>query len=190
MKKITFSPLFIGFFTFLLISCGSDDLGDVQAESLEIKMLTANIVESDLVGHWDLSMMETDTHVDLNQDGTFNQDLLLETDCFDPMSITFNADKSFSSVNARLDFKAGEGDDEFFCMGNRTDKGTWSVKSDTLSLHVNVNGTIYNDEKKLILKENTFSFEVTELESQKYVADPGDTSVSKVTVVSLEYTKN
>ncbi len=188
MKKII-SPLFFVSFALVLSSCANDDLADLQAEDLETKILTANFQDSELVGHWDLSKMSTDTPVDLNRDGIYNQNLLSETDCFKPMSITFNSDYKFSSVNARMDFKAGEADDEFFCMGNRTDSGTWSVEGDVLILKVDIDGTIYQDRKQIVLDGNTFSFKVTELESQKYVADPGDTSVSKVTVVSLEYTK-
>lgn len=184
------SPLFLFVsFALFLSSCTNDDMADLQAEDLEAKILTANLQDSDLVGHWDLSTMSTDTPVDLNRDGVYNQNLLSETDCFDPMSITFNSDKNFTSVNARLDFKAGESNDEFFCMGNRTDSGTWSVEGDVLILKVDIDGTIYEDKKQIELEGNTFSFDVSEQESQKYVADPGDTSVSKVTVVSLEYTK-
>lgn len=189
MKKNIFPPILFVSFALLLFSCAGDDLEDVQADSLETKMLTANIVESDLLGTWDLSKMTTDSLVDLNQDGIFTNDLLIETTCFDPMSITFNADETFSSVNSRMDFKAGETDDQFLCMGDRTDTGTWSVEGDVLYLHVEVDGSIYNHTKNLIMTENTFSFKVNKEESKQYVTDPGDTSVSKVTVVSLEYTK-
>lgn len=189
MNKNFFSPILFLTFSLFLTSCGGDDLDDVQAESLETKMLTANIVDSDLVGQWGLSMMKTDTLVDLNKDGIFTQDLMVETDCFDPMSITFNSDKTFSSVNSRMDFKAGETDDEFLCMGHRTDTGTWSVEGDVLSLHVNVDGSVYNTERQLEISGNTFSFKVSKQESKQYVTDPGDTSVSRVMVVSLDYTK-
>lgn len=189
MKK-NILPLFLFIsFSLFLSSCDGDDLDDLQAEDLETKMLTANIVDSDLVGDWGLSIMETDSLVDLNKDGVSTQNLLSETTCFNSMSITFNPDKTFSSVNSRMDFKAGETDDKFLCMDDRTDTGTWSVEGDLLTLNVKIDNSIYNHEKKIAMNGNTFSFEVTELESQKYVTDPGDTSVSSVTVVSLEYTK-
>lgn len=189
MKKNIFTPFLLISLSLIIISCAGDDLNDLQSESLDTKMLTANIVDSDLVGTWDLSKMATDSLVDLNQDGVFTNNLLIETTCFDPMSIIFNPDKSFSSVNSRMDFKAGETDDQFLCMGGRTDTGTWSIEGDVLTLKVLVDGFTYNHTKTLIMNDNTFSFEVNKEESKQYVTDPGDTSVSKVTVVSLEYTK-
>lgn len=189
MKKFVFNPILFIFLIFTISSCGGDDLEDLKAEEMNTKMLTANIVESDLVGYWVLSVMKTDVSVDLNKDGIFTQNLLSETKCFDPMSIKFNSDKSFSSVNARLDFKAGESDDQFFCMGNRTDGGTWEIDGITLTLNFLIDGKTYTDQKEIDLNGGTFSFDVSEVESQKYVADPGDSSVSSVTVVSLEYTK-
>ncbi|MFN4762392.1 lipocalin family protein [Gillisia sp. Q332] len=174
----------------LLSSCAIENINDLKAASADATIVTANIEYSDLVGDWDLSLMQADRDVDLNKDGTFNSNLLLETTCFDPMSINFYDDKTFSSVNARLDFEAGTNNDEFFCMGNRTDTGTWEIEGDVLTLNVEINGSTYIHTKTLTFNQGVFSFSVSKTESNQYVEDPGDTSVSQILVVELEYTQN
>lgn len=178
-------------FPVFLLSCGGEDLDDIGAESISEPLTVANISYSDMVGHWELSAMTASEEVDLDGDGTGSKNLMQETTCFDPMSITFNSDMTFSSVNARLDFKAGENDDKFECMqGNTADNGTWDVEGDVLTLNVEVNGSKYTHTKTLILTDNTFSLEITKIESEQYVEDPGDTVVSHVQVVELEYTRS
>lgn len=171
----------------LLSSCTGEDI-DLKAMA-DGPIVTANIEFSDLVGHWELSVMRADKPVDLNKDGTFNSNLLAETTCFDPMSISFYDNKTFSSVNARLDFEAGTNNDEFFCMGNRIDTGDWSVEGDVLTLDVNINGITYHHTKELTFNQGVFSFPVSKEESKQYVEDPGNTSVSQILVLNLEYTK-
>ncbi|CAM4249004.1 DUF5004 domain-containing protein [Gillisia limnaea] len=173
----------------LLSSCAGEDIGDLNAKSTSATIVTANIEYTDLVGHWDLSVMQADRAVDLNKDSTFNSNLLLETTCFNPMSISFSDDMTFSSVNARLDFEAGTNNDEFFCMGNRTDTGTWGIEGDVLTLNVEINGSTYPHKKTLVFKQDVFTFSVDKSESIQYVADPGGTSVSEILVVELEYQK-
>lgn len=164
-------------------------MNDLKATSVEAPIVTANIEFSDLVGDWDLSVMKADRDIDLNKDGTYNTNLLLETTCFDPMSISFYDDKTFSSVNARLDFEAGINNDEFFCMGNRTDTGTWEIEGDVLTLNVKIDGSTYIHTKTLTFNQGVFSFDVSKDESNQYVEDPGDTSVSQILVLELEYTQ-
>lgn len=173
----------------LLSSCSGEDMNDLKATSVEAPIVTANIEYSDLVGDWDLSVMKADRDIDLNKDGTFNTNLLLETTCFDPMSISFYENKTFSSVNARLDFEAGTNNDEFFCMGNRADTGTWEIDGDVLTLDVEINGASYVHTKILTFNQGVFSFDVSKTESNQYVEDPGNTSVSQILVLELEYTQ-
>ena len=171
----------------LLSSCSGEDI-DVKSQS-DAPIVILNIEYSDLVGHWDLSVMQADKSVDLNKDGAFNSNLLLETTCFKPMSINFFDNRTFSSVNSRLDFEAGTTNDEFFCMGNRTDYGTWTIEGDVLTLNVDINGITYIQKKTLTLNQGVFSFSVSKEESNQYVADPGNTSVSQIVIVELEYTQ-
>lgn len=185
MKKFPIIILMVSFLMAVLTSCAD---GDVEEDfSINSKMLTATIESSELIGVWDLSAMNADTAVDIDGDGVANTNLLLETSCFDPMGITFNEDMTFTSVNSRMDFKAGDANDEFLCLGNNIDSGTWSVDGDVLTLHVIYDSSIYTHEKTLSLNGNTFSFEVSKTESMLYVDDPGDTSVSGVLILSLEY---
>lgn len=180
--------MLICFSAILFSSCAGEDLDDKDGELLNNKMLVY-IDSEDLVGNWELSVMRADNPVDLNDDGTLNTNLLEETSCFDLMNINLRNDMTFSSVNSRMDFQAGETNDKFQCMTPRTDEGTWEVNGDMLKLKGNIGGTYYEREKKLTILNNTFSFDVNRLESEQYVKDPGKTLVSEIEVVSLTYTK-
>lgn len=186
-KKYFYSSL-AAILSVLYVSCDADN-EDLRGEDLNAKMMGAFIYDSDLVGEWNLNAMVTDKEIDLNGDKVFTKDLMAETSCFDPMSIIFNGDKTFVSVNSRMDFLGGESGDEFECMADRTDRGKWSLENDILIMYVNVNGKEEKHTKQLIYSEGVFAFEVNRMESQAYVTDPGNLSVSKVSVVALEYNK-
>lgn len=172
--------------TILFQSC------EPETMSLNEEPLTtvnATIERSSLVGHWDLSVMKADTEVDLNGDGVGNTNLLEETDCFNTMDVTFNDDGTMTTTNSRLDFRAGENNDEFACLSDRQDVGTWNVEGEELVLVMEINGELYEDRKLIVQEENTFSFDIEKWESEQYVTDPGDTHVSGITILSLSYTK-
>ncbi|MEP6262298.1 MAG: DUF5004 domain-containing protein [Gillisia sp.] len=188
MKKFIKNSMLICFSAILFSSCSGEDLDDKDAELLNTKMLVY-IASEDLVGNWELSVMRANTPVDLNDDGAGNTNLLEETSCFDVMNINLRNDMTFSSVNSRMDFQAGDTHDKFLCMAPRTDIGTWHVDGDILTLNVNIGGTIYTHTKKLTMENNKFSFDVTKLESQQYVKDPGNTVASGITVMYLTYIK-
>lgn len=189
MKKFIKNSILLSFTALLFPACSGEDVNDSDAEALNQKMLTY-IETADLVGHWDLSVLRADIAVDLNADGASNTNLLEETSCFDVMNIDFRDDMTFTSVNSRMDFAAGETNDAFECMAPRTDVGTWDVQGDTLTLNVNISGTIFTHTKKLTMGVSTFSFDVTKLESQQYVKDPGNTVVSGITIMSQTYTRS
>lgn len=189
MKKFIKNSILLSFTALLFLACSGEDVNDSDAEALNQKMLTY-IETADLVGHWDLSVLRADIAVDLNADGASNTNLLEETSCFDVMNIDFRDDMTFTSVNSRMDFAAGETNDAFECMAPRTDVGTWDVQGDTLTLNVNISGTIFTHTKKLTMGVSTFSFDVTKLESQQYVKDPGNTVVSGITIMSQTYTRS
>ncbi len=171
----------------LLYSCSAEN--ELDAEALKISDLTTTIIPADLIGQWQLSDMKSDTLVDLNMDGIENENILEETSCFNEMGITFNEDLTFSTKNARLDFNGGANNDDFVCVKNRMDIGTWNIDGDELVLNININGNIYTNRKKLFITQTTFSIEVSKLESNQYVNDPGNTSASEIRILELEYTK-
>lgn len=173
-----------------LFSCGGEDLDDMSLENFNSVNLQSDISVSQLVGYWKLSAMTADTLVDLDGDGTGNTNLLLETNCFDPMAVTFREDMTFTSVNARMDFRAGESNDKFACMGQNEVSGTWSIEGNTLTLNAYINGVDRTHTKELTLTDNTFSLPVYKWESDQYVTSSSEgTAVSEVLIVELEYTK-
>jgi hypothetical protein len=179
------SILFIGIA--MLFSCSAEK--DSGTEPLKVRDLTVSIIPSDLIGQWQLSRMKSDTLIDLNKDGILNDNILAETSCFNEMGVTFNEDFTFSTINARLDFNGGANNDDFVCVKNRMDFGTWDIDGDELILNINIDGVIYTNRKKLYLTQNTFSFDVSKMESNQYVNDPGNISASEIRILELEYSR-
>ena len=188
MKRFIKNSMLICFSAILFSSCSGEDLDDKESDRLNTKMLVY-IDSQDLIGTWKLTVMQANIPVDLNDDDIANTNLLQETWCFNEMNIDLQPGGSFSSVNARMDFQAGETNDKFLCMTPRTDSGTWKVNGDILTLNVNIGGEIFTHTKQLTMENNTFSFDVTKLESEQYVKDPGTTLVSGIRVMYLTYTK-
>lgn len=176
---------------FSLLSCGGEDLDDLQSEIYSQDLVTADITfeQSDLIGTWNLNQLVADTLVDLNDDNVWNTNLREETTCFDQMSITFKENGTYSSVNARIDFQGGETNDKFVCMDYSATPttGNYSIDGNIITFHLTVDGVEYKHTKEITYNTDRFSFEVTRLESQQYYNDPGNTAGSKVNVVSSEY---
>ncbi|WP_034919610.1 DUF5004 domain-containing protein [Gillisia sp. CAL575] len=181
--------------SFLSFSCTKEDAAD--SNSFKSSNFSTTIDSDDLIGEWKLSAMQADTLVDLNQDGTGDNNLINESACFNDMKVTFNKEtkadgsvvREFATTNARLDFNGGTTNAEFVCVKNRVDFGTWDVEGTDLVLNINIDGTIYTDRKPLNYNATTFAFDVSKAESNIYVTDPGDTSASKIRILSLEYTR-
>ncbi len=186
---------FIIALSFLSFACSKEDIDD--SNSFKSSNFSATINSDDLVGEWKLSAMQADTPVDLNQDGTGDNNLINESSCFNDMKVTFNKEtradgsvvREFSTTNARLDFNGGTSNAEFVCVKNRVDFGTWDIEGTDLILNINIDGTIYTDRKPLNYNLTTFAFDVSKAESNIYVTDPGDTSSSTIRILALEYTR-
>ncbi len=188
MKKILTPQVLVCFFLLSLILTGctkEESLADTKI--LEVSNVT--ISSNDLIGYWELSRMVSDTAVNLNQDGNYSTNLLDETSCFNNMSITFNSDGTFTTNNATMTFESGTSGDQFSCLTDRIDTGTWEVENDNLMLTMVIDGYTYNHSKKLSMTSNTFAFDVTKIESDQYVDDPGNTQASEIRILELEYTK-
>lgn len=162
---------------------------EVYMDDEMLKISNATITSGDLVGHWNLSRMVADTAVNLNDDSVANINLLEETSCFNNMSITFGSDGTFSTNNATMTFEAGSEGDNFSCISDRMDTGTWEVNDNNLLLTMIIDGYTYTHSKAINLSTNTFTFDVTKIESDQYVDDPGNTQASEIRILELEYTK-
>ena len=172
----------------ILGSCSNDE--PMADENFKVSNATV-IDPAEMVGEWNLVHMEADTQVDLNDDGTFNTNLLVETTCYDNMNIIFADNGTFTSVNAQMTFESSVTGDKFACLGDRSpaDQGTWLIEGDQLKLTVLINGESYTHSKQINLASGEFSFSVNELESQTYVTDPGGTQASDITILYLRYKK-
>lgn len=188
MKNI-FNKITLLFIGLALVSCEAEDLYDQKAEDYNTRMLSAFIYDSDLVGEWELNAIVAEDPVDLNNDGVSNYNLRSETSCFDPVRFKFNGDKTFSSVKYSMEFKKGENGDEFLCLEKTTETGDWSIKNNILTFYIRKNGTLHKIDRDIILKEDSFVFEVNEKESPDYIKDYGGTSASGISIVALEYSR-
>lgn len=187
MRKFILTPFSILFlFVLSITSCSKEE--QMMTET-QIKSFNSSISSSDLVGHWQISRMESDTLIDLNDDDLWSRNLLEETSCFNTMSITFNADSTFITNNATMTFESGANGDQFSCIQDREDSGTWKVENDDLILTLEIEGATYTHRKTLMMSNDTFAFEVTKIESDQYVDDPGNTQASPIRILELEYVK-
>lgn len=184
--------LFLLGIIFSIASCepNQDHVAETEVNNLNA---TANITPEDLVGEWELSAMNTDFAVNLNNDTIHNKNILLETDCFKNMGVIFNPDGSMTTTNSKLDFKAGESNDDFKCLSGRTDTGSWDVENvngdERLVITMTIDGTTRTHSRILDRTANTFAFEISKFESEQYYGNPDGTDAEEVTVLSLEYTR-
>lgn len=187
MKKIIPNSILFLFFALFLISCSGEDIGNIGSEDYNAKMLDVFIYDSELVGEWEVDAMITDREIDLNADGVSNYDLLMESSCFEKMVYTFKGDKTFTIINPSLELTTRENKDQFNCQNPTTITGKWSIKDDMLTLYYRKNSTEYQEKKHLILLENHFYLEINRNESKEFINDKGNSSVSGLSVVALEF---
>lgn len=180
--RLYFCLLFAGI---LMQSCSKEDV----AQESQLKISNATTVTSEnMVGSWNLTKMMADVEVDLDSNAGGSKNLLDETDCFNTMSITFNSDSTFVSNNAMMSFESGDGND-FSCLSDRMDSGDWYVSDNKLVLELTIDKETFVHEKAIDLGSGTFAFDVSKIESDQYVNDPGNTRASEIRIMMLEYTK-
>ncbi|HEY9184623.1 MAG TPA: DUF5004 domain-containing protein [Salegentibacter sp.] len=174
----------------LVIILGSCEPNDEDIMAADISETNLTVIDRDaMVGEWQLTTMQADSLVDLNDDGIGHENILEETTCFDSMGITFYDDGTFTTVNSKLDFNYGPNGDEFKCLSGRTDHGTWDIENDELILNLEINAEVYTDRKIINKEADKFGFDVSKFESSQYVDDPGDSHASHILVLAVEYTR-
>lgn len=187
MKKIIPNPFLLLFSSLFLFSCSGDDLGDISSADYNAQMLDVFIYDSQLIGEWKVEAMIADRHVDLNGDGELNNDLLLESACFEEMVYTFKGNKTFTIINPTLELTQLDDKDQFNCQSPTTISGKWSIKDDILILYIRTNGPDYQEKKHLILIDDRFYLEINKDESKEFINDRRNSSVSGLSVVALEF---
>jgi hypothetical protein len=176
----------------IIVSCEPNQ-DHVATAEINATNVMATITPQDLEGEWRLSAMNTDTVVDLNNDGVFNKNILLETDCFQDMGVIFFENGDMLTTNSKLDFKAGETNQDFKCLSGRTDSGSWDVENvnneERLVITMTIDGTTRTHSRILERTTDTFSFDISKMESNQYYGNPDGTDAEDVTVLSLEYAR-
>ncbi|MCB7482354.1 DUF5004 domain-containing protein [Christiangramia sediminis] len=175
-----------GLLILMMASCSKEEMA--MDSQLKVSNATA-VTTNDMIGYWELSGMMADTAVNLNDDAFSSKNLLDETNCFNTMSITFDENGTFISNNAQMTFESGTSNNQFSCLTDRMDSGEWQVRNDSLILSVEINNSTFTHKKLINLETNKFSLDVTKIESNQYVNDPGNTQASAIRILEVEYTK-
>ena len=189
MNKLFNSILFTGL-SLSLISCGGEDLDDIQAENSSHDLLTADITfnQADLVGTWRLESMISDTPVDFNdEDDVKNNNILLETNCFDGMNYVFDSAGNVAATQARLFFNSTG----IETCNSGTYYATYELDGDQLKIYFTFNGTNTSEVKTIALSEDKqlLSISLTRAEASYYINDDSNTSTSVIGAVDLVYRK-
>lgn len=199
MEKTTFKLILTTFPALLLLACSGEDLPAVENLSLNATSTaiaeSQDLIASDLLGTWEMySMTSIETTVDFDQNGQPTNDLLEETDCFDPMYFIFKETGEVDTRQSRLYFNAQTG--AFTCLTTGDYTATYAVSGNILTVNFTVNGTGYTENKTISrYSENGSEFLMVTLTKEEtdaavYVAnDPGNTVASEIQKIETIYIK-
>lgn len=199
MKKTTFNLILTSIAALILYACSGDSLREVENLSLNATSTTAaaaeDIAPADLIGSWVMySMTSIGTTVDFDQNGVRTNDLLAETDCFDPMYFVFKETGEVDTRQSRLYFNAQTG--AFTCLTTGDYTGTYAVSGNILTVNFTVNGSEYSENKTISrYNENGSEFLLVtltkgETDAAVYIADdPGNTVASEIQKIEIVYKK-
>lgn len=202
MKRILLNAVAGFMLSPLFIACSTDEMSsDTQELNLSgtASVQEADIMAADLVGTWNMySMSSMETTVDFDQDGNRTNDLLEETDCFDPMYFIFKDNGVVDTKQSRLFFSSSTG--MFSCQTTGDYSATYNVlngdSGSELEITFTIDGTQYVETKSISLyTENEVEYlKVTltkeETNAAVYVApDPGDTVASEIQKIEMIYEK-
>ena len=182
----------------VLVGCSPQAITDDEMTLLNAStttMETADYSVADVVGIWKMSSMSSvNTTVDFDQDGTRTNDLLLETDCFDPMFFDFKSSGDVSTHQSRLYFNASTG--MFTCQTTGTYPATYVINGNQVTFTFSIDGVSYTETKEisLYMEGGAEYMKITltkeETNSAVYVADdPGNTVASDLQEIEMIYRK-
>ena len=181
----------------LLIACSAESVNDkgIALNATTNTSTNQELSMDDLAGRWNMyAMTSVETTVDFDQDGNRTNDLLLETDCFDPMYFDFSSTGEVATYQSRLFFSEVTG--AFSCQTTGNYVATYMINSDQLSVTFTVDGQTYTETKSISrYSENGSEFlkvtlTKTETNTAVYVAkDPGNTVASDIKQIDMIYKK-
>lgn len=170
MKKIIL-PLIAVLVAFT--ACTDDDTPQVTNNNASI------------VGNYVLSTLTADVAVDFNQDMTSNTELTNETNCFDTMDITFNANGTFTSTVSEGSFDTAN---NLVCT-SLVESGTFNYLNGILTVTIMVNGGSITESQQVVLTPTTLSFNVDDNDVAQYLNNTSGTPASAITSLDFVYNK-
>lgn len=199
MEKTITKFILTGVSALVLTGCAGEDLTESENLSLNAtsttNVVSQDITAADLLGTWNMhSMTSVETTVDFDQNGQYTNNLLEETDCFDPMYFIFKESGEVATYQSRLFFNAYTG--AFTCHTTGNYVATYTVEGNILTVTFIVKGVQYTETRTVSLyNENGNEYLMVtltkgETDAAVYVADdPGNTVASEIQKIEMVYIK-
>ncbi|WP_298950133.1 hypothetical protein [uncultured Nonlabens sp.] len=166
--------LFLCVITLLLGSCENDHDG-------------RSSLHSTVAGDYMLTSLISNVPVDLNGDGIFHLELLLEAFCFSSMDVSFLINGDFVSTVAEPTF---DSNNNLSCPLSSQSGSYLLDENNVLTVTANEDGGTITDSKQVIFTTNTFEFTVTGAEMDQYIRGRNSTPAAGITSLMAVYTKN
>jgi hypothetical protein len=156
----------------LFSSCSSDDSTEMSTFS-----------ETDILGQWILIELNSTPAIDIENNGNLEENIMLQTSCFDGWGLNFEANANFTANSSDIDFNP-TASPSLVCTP-RTDSGTFSLAGNDLTVSVLVDGNVETQTISITIDNNTLSFTATESEVAAFFNIPDDEIYSDL--LSIEF---
>jgi len=167
-KKILFIIVLL-----VIISCSGDDSPQVTTFS-----------DADVAGEWVLIEINSTPAIDLENDGTMDTNLMLQTTCFNGWGLDFIPNGNvLTAFSADIIFDP-TATPTLDCTP-RTDAGNYSLSGNDLTVSTTVDGTVESQTLTITVANDTLSFVATESDVESMFNIPDGEIYSNLT--SLEF---
>lgn len=170
--KILFQSIPVIVLLFILSSCSSDDNNQVTT-----------LTDADVLGEWQLIEINSDPSIDIENDGTTDTNLMLQTTCFDGWSLDFDANGVLTADYAEIEIDPNA-IATLICTP-QTDTGTYNISGNNLTVSATIDGNTETQTISITITNNVMSIFVAESDITSFFAIPDGEIYSEL--VSLEF---
>lgn len=156
----------------VITSCTSDDNNQVTT-----------LTDADVIGEWQLIEINSDPAIDIENDGTTDTNLMLQTTCFDGWGLDFDANGTLTADYAEIEIDPNA-IASLICTP-QTDTGTYNISGNNLTVSATIDGTTETQTIAITITNNVMSILVTESDITSFFAIPDGEIYSEL--VSLEF---
>ncbi len=156
----------------VITSCTSDDNNQVTT-----------LTDADVIAEWQLIEINSDPAIDIENDGTTDTNLMLQTTCFDGWGLDFDANGTLTADYAEIEIDPNA-IASLICTP-QTDTGTYNISGNNLTVSATIDGTTETQTIAITITNNVMSILVTESDITSFFAIPDGEIYSEL--VSLEF---